>query len=352
MPLCDFAVQPGKTAKYLQLANWFENRIRAGEFAPGERLPSGRQLSRQLKLSPITTTAALNELDRRHLVVRRHGSGTFVASERELERRFRIGFLAPPTESTYVLRVLGSLWKNCGGECDLITLRRRPEEIEETVAGYGLDGLLLYNHNIPFELVRRLNASGIPALLVSSVMENASEFCVGYSNLWLIRDAVGYLAGLGHTRIGFITTSVDEVPTEGRYQGFLAAMWELRLPVNPEWLLVSPQADGQFSRYLARKERPTAVILGMRGLAAGFCRAVTDAGIRVPEELSVLCIDEPDDADRLRPPLSRFRIDVDGFSRQGVRQLLQRIRHEIPERSEERNYEFCDAGSCAPVPAD
>lgn len=90
----------------------------------------------------------------------------------------------------------------------------------------------------------------------------------------------------------------------------------------------------------------------MRGLAAGFCRAVTDAGIRVPEELSVLCIDEPDDADRLRPPLSRFRIDVDGFSRQGVRQLLQRIRHEIPERSEERNYEFCDAGSCAPVPAD
>ena len=49
---------------------------------------------------------------------------------------------------------------------------------------------------------------------------------------------------------------------------------------------------------------------------------------------------------------ARFRIDVDGFSRQGVRQLLQRIRHEIPERSEERNYEFCDAGSCAPVPAD
>ncbi len=348
MPLNDFVISPGKTAKYLQLANWFENRIRSGEFASGERLPSSRQLARQLKLSTITTTAALNELHHRNLVVRRHGSGTYVAASRELERRLRIGFLSPATGTTYAQKMIGCLWESSNHHgCDLVALCRSADEAETAVADFSLDGLLIYNHDIPVESIRHLNSTGIPSLLISSVMEDASECSVGYSNEWLLRDAVAYLSDLGHTRIGFVSDSLDSQINRWRQESFLTAMWERCLPVNPAWLLAGQCEDGKFAGYLNQAERPTAVILGIRTLAEGFCRALTGTGIRVPEELSVLCIDEPDDAEKLMPRLSRFRIDVAGFSCEAVSQLLQLIRHETPIRSGNRNYEFFDAGSCA-----
>ena len=54
-----FEIEAGTTAKYHQVADWFASRILSGELRPGERLPSDRQLAKQLNLSPTTTTAAM-----------------------------------------------------------------------------------------------------------------------------------------------------------------------------------------------------------------------------------------------------------------------------------------------------
>ena len=99
--------QTGKNAKYMQLADWISERIRSGEFAPGKRLPSNRKLAGQWNLSAITITAAMDELVRRRLIVRRRGSGTFVTSDPlALNHRFRIGFfVAYNTASTYLIQM-------------------------------------------------------------------------------------------------------------------------------------------------------------------------------------------------------------------------------------------------------
>lgn len=104
--------QTGKNAKYMQLADWISERIRSGEFAPGKRLPSNRKLAGQWNLSAITITAAMNELVRRRLIVRRRGSGTFVTSDPlALNHRLKIGFfVAYNTSSSYLMQMLSSLW--------------------------------------------------------------------------------------------------------------------------------------------------------------------------------------------------------------------------------------------------
>ena len=102
--------------------------------------------------------------------------------------------------------------------------------------------------------------------------------------------------------------------------------------------------------YFSQKELPTALIVGDRLLAHKVCRSLSEHGICVPGELSVFCIDDPDRPELLNPPLSRFRIDVPGFCRTGMLTLLQQINHEPEFRSDERNYEFVEAGSCAPPP--
>lgn len=64
-------------AAYLSLADNLDRQLRRAE--PGSRLPSEHALATEHGVSRITTRAALQELERRNLVVRRRGSGTFVA---------------------------------------------------------------------------------------------------------------------------------------------------------------------------------------------------------------------------------------------------------------------------------
>lgn len=339
------------TAKYQQLADWFAARIRSGELSPGERLPSDRQLAKQFHLSPTTTTAAMNELLHRHLVIRRLGAGTFVTDDPlEQNRRLKIGFFSTVSKSSYTRQMLCALWCFCEEHhCDLVPLFRAPEEIEQTVADYRLDGVLIYNRsNIPLELIRKLRRNGTPTLLLSSVLENAPEFTVGYSNEEIIRDAVHYLTGLGHRQIGFLLDNASTLPNNLRLENFMTAMWEQQLPVNPAWMLTADATPEHLGTYFTSSGRPSAVIVGNQTLTPKVCRALEACSISVPRELSVFCIDEHDDARNLHPQLSRFRIDVQGFSAEGVRCLLALIRNETPQPGHTRYYEFVDAGSCAP----
>lgn len=64
------------------IAGRVEARIRAGEWAPGDRLPPERELCRDLEVSRATLRQALAELEQRGLVSRHQGRGTFVARPR------------------------------------------------------------------------------------------------------------------------------------------------------------------------------------------------------------------------------------------------------------------------------
>jgi len=67
------------TALYLQLARHLEDAIRDGLYRPHEALPSERLLSESLELSRVTTRKAIDQLVTQGLVVRRQGSGNYIA---------------------------------------------------------------------------------------------------------------------------------------------------------------------------------------------------------------------------------------------------------------------------------
>ncbi|HVQ23460.1 MAG TPA: GntR family transcriptional regulator, partial [Candidatus Saccharimonadia bacterium] len=62
-----------------QIASRMEARLRAGEWAPGSRLPPERELGRTFEVSRSTLRLALDELEERGLITRHQGRGTFVA---------------------------------------------------------------------------------------------------------------------------------------------------------------------------------------------------------------------------------------------------------------------------------
>jgi len=80
---------------YVQIAEHMLSRIEAGELTPGDRLPSERELSEKLGVNRLTLRRAFRVLEDQGLLIRRRGSGTFVA---EAKIEWRAGRLIPFTK--------------------------------------------------------------------------------------------------------------------------------------------------------------------------------------------------------------------------------------------------------------
>jgi GntR family transcriptional regulator len=80
---------------YLQIVNQVKYLVAAGRLGPGEEMPSVRALAEQLVINPNTVARAYLELERAGLVLKRHGSGTYVSEDGSpLARKERMKILA------------------------------------------------------------------------------------------------------------------------------------------------------------------------------------------------------------------------------------------------------------------
>ena len=80
---------------YLQIVSQVKYLVAAGRLAPGEELPSVRALAERLVINPNTAARAYLELERAGVVVKRHGSGTYVSEEGSpLARKERMKILS------------------------------------------------------------------------------------------------------------------------------------------------------------------------------------------------------------------------------------------------------------------
>ena len=79
---------------YLQIANQVKHLVASQRLAPGDEIPSIRVLAHQLLVNPNTVARAYLELERAGVVVKRHGSGTYVSDQGSpLARKERLKIL-------------------------------------------------------------------------------------------------------------------------------------------------------------------------------------------------------------------------------------------------------------------
>jgi LacI family repressor for deo operon, udp, cdd, tsx, nupC, and nupG len=119
------------------------------------------------------------------------------------------------------------------------------------------------------------------------------------------RIAMQHLIDLGHRRIGYIGGSLEEqldfaAPLD-RLQGYRSAMDTAGLEVHPQWEVIGDfTVRGGLAAMrllLEEEDRPTAVFAASDEMAVGAAYAVREAGLRVPEDISVIGIDDHDMAE-------------------------------------------------------
>jgi GntR family transcriptional regulator len=103
-----FAIsQADKRPMYLQIIEQIKERIAVGDWAPGQAIPSIRQLAADLQVSVITVKRAYLELEREGVIVTQQGKGSHVASSPGLGARLREQELAQHLEQ--VMRIAAQL---------------------------------------------------------------------------------------------------------------------------------------------------------------------------------------------------------------------------------------------------
>jgi DNA-binding LacI/PurR family transcriptional regulator len=154
------------------------------------------------------------------------------------------------------------------------------------------------------------------------------------------RLAVEHLLALGHTKIWHLSGPRDWLETHGRIEGWRAALDAagLAAPVllTGDW---SARSGYEAGVELARRPKGdvTAVFAANDQMALGMMRAFHEAGVRVPDEVSIVGFDDIPEAEFLSPPLTTVRQDFDEVGRRCIAALLRLIeadRAEGPDRPE------------------
>lgn len=141
--------------------------------------------------------------------------------------------------------------------------------------------------------------------------------------------AAAHLAALGHEKIAFAGGQPGSFIGESRKRGFLNAMERCDLAVSEENVVERgfSQADGyEIGRIFARQDEvPTAICCANDLVALGVISALNEAGLRVPEDVSVTGMDDIDYAALSSPPLTTVTNDAALFAQRAFEMLLERI---------------------------
>jgi LacI family transcriptional regulator len=138
-----------------------------------------------------------------------------------------------------------------------------------------------------------------------------------------------HLLELGHRRIGLICGPLELSTSRERRQGYLDALADAAIPIDAELIKVGPyqRAWGYTAMYelLALAEPPSAVLATSNEFTVGVLHALTELGIRYPEELSLVGFGDPAWFSLTRPPITTVALPAEEMASMAASLLLQRI---------------------------
>jgi LacI family transcriptional regulator len=199
--------------------------------------------------------------------------------------------------------------------------------IERKVEGVAV---LTFGEEEP--VLDQLAQQHIPLVLAEFKLEDtkASTILLDYTTGF--RAAVDHLAELGHRKIGFLAGPHTLHSAITRKNDFNTAMRTAKLPVEPKWIIECDHTlkggVAGFERLQALRQRPTAILCSNDMTAIGVLRAAYMAGLRVPQDLSVIGLDDIDFAEYTLPPLTTIRLSRTDLARAAFEALRQQAEAE------------------------
>lgn len=251
-------------------------------------------------------------------------------------RSFTVGVVLPDITNPVFPPILGGIQDALEVEgyvpivADAGPEAARRETVVERMIARQVDGLILATSLRRDPVLALCRARGIPLVLVNRSAEESGFPAVVSDDRRGMRLAVDHLASLGHRAIGHVAGPVELSTGYGRLQGFLEAMAAHGFDV-PAGAVVETRAYGREAgreatvALLAQAPGLTAIVAANDLLALGCYDALRTAGLRCPQDLSVVGHNDMPMVDMVDPPLTTVRIRHHEMGAEAARLLLRQI---------------------------
>jgi LacI family transcriptional regulator len=299
-----------------------------------------RDVAREAGVSVSTVSRVLNDKDdvapetyaRVRSVIRKLGYTSSLAARSMRNCRTNVvGLIVPDVGDPFSIQVMKGVNKAIAEHgYDLIvytsgTMRMNSKAERERHYVSLLDGSIVDGTIIVTPAATSFSTS---APVVAVDPNNQSPDCpsVTSTNHAGALAAMEYLIGLGHRRIGFIGGRPDLQCARQRLQAYLDALAQASIPADQALIETGDflRSAGRLcaQRLLALREPPTAIFAANDQSAIGAMEAAREAGLRIPEDLSVVGFDNTPEAAHCRPSLTTVDQFIDRMGYQATEILL------------------------------
>ena len=211
---------------------------------------------------------------------------------------------------------------------DILLTRVLPDDtdwLDGLIAAGRTDGLLIIGQSDQFEVIERAAERYKPLVVWGVHREGQIHATVGSDNILGGLIAGEQLIARGRKRLLFVG---DPAPPEfaDRVEGFRQAASAAGLAIDVLPTAMDPvSAHTAIKAYLAANSRPDGIFTGSDVVAMSVLRGCQEAGIRIPDDASVVGYDDVTLAAQTSPPLSTIRQDLETGARAMVDLLIKRI---------------------------
>jgi DNA-binding LacI/PurR family transcriptional regulator len=203
----------------------------------------------------------------------------------------------------------------------------REKEIVRSMVERRVDGVLLCSPNFSVDQGHLMSEYGLPVAVINNQGAEDCLYSIYIDNDYGSRRATRHLIALGHRRIAYLGNAQGGRTTVERERGFRAEMEAAGLPVDEALVTAGVQGTpaGGYEgakHLLSLRERPTAIFCFNDYMAIGVYRALYEAGLRIPQDISVVGFDNIAISAYLTPPLTTIHQPKDKLGAEASRLML------------------------------
>lgn len=198
------------------------------------------------------------------------------------------------------------------------------------------DGVIMVTSKLDGPQREELRRLEVPTVVVDPVGGSGADTpTIGATNWAGGLSATEHLLSLGHRRIAIVTGPRAMLCARARLDGYRAGLEAAGIPVDPDLV-----HDGDFyhqsgfdgaRRLLALPDPPTAIFVSSDQMAFGAYEAVRQAGMRIPDDVSVVGFDDLPETRWASPPLTTVRQPLSEMGVLAARTILRLAAGERPE---------------------
>ncbi|CZF85685.1 HTH-type transcriptional repressor PurR [Grimontia marina] len=247
-----------------------------------------------------------------------------------------IGMLVTKSTNPFFAEVVHGVEEYCYKEgytlilCNTEGNLSKQRDYLRMLAEKRVDGLLVMCSDLNEELLSLLEKKqDLPMVVMDWGTEHINTDCIQDN-----AELGGYIATKhfienGHTKIGCISGQMDKLTCRERLDGFRKALEEAGLTYNPDWIVEADfecdSAEEAANKLVALEERPTAIFCFNDIMALAAISTFRQAGLDVPNDISIIGYDNIDLAGFFSPPLTTIHQPKNRLGKTAIKLLMERL---------------------------